>query len=573
MPDVSGIDKIFDYLVPDELHERLTVGARVRVVLNGRRVGGWVTDIAPHGERDQHVALDRLSPIVSLSGLGVEADVVVLTQWVSKKWWGPWRAVLASASAPRVRERPAHSRRGDGVTSTADSVTEAAEGLWSSGGGLLCVPPLASSLSCVAAAAQHGPVLVICPTIRMAIAGAAALRRRGLSTALMPDDWDNARAGVDVVIGTRSAVFAPVADLSSIVVIDEHDEALHEERVPTWNAVEVARERARRSSVPFYSTSPVPSVASLFASRSAAIWVHSEREWPRIDVMNLDDVPVRGSLLSSALLQAIAHPTHSTVCVLNTKGKARLLACKSCRDIQRCSECLSLLSQGDDGMLTCLRCSRECGSVCQKCGRSSFVVLRGGVTQLRTQLEANGASEIVEVTSDSDDNWTHGRIFIGTEAVLYRIPSTDTVVFADIDRDLGAARMSAGSEVLALVARAARLVGANGRIIIQTRQPDHPVMVALSAQSVSQGIRTYVEADLAQRQALSLPPVTRIVRVALPSGYSINDEMIAGDVLMAREEEAVLLRSSSDVSLDATLKNLRESFGVSMRVYADPRRI
>jgi primosomal protein N' (replication factor Y) (superfamily II helicase) len=80
--------------------------------------------------------------------------------------------------------------------------------------------------------------------------GAAFLRRKGLSTALVPDEWDGARGGVDVVIGTRSAVFAPCPELKAVVVIDEHDELLKEERSPAWDATAVASERARHAGIP-----------------------------------------------------------------------------------------------------------------------------------------------------------------------------------------------------------------------------------------------------------------------------------------------------------------------------------
>lgn len=552
--------------------ERLILGARVRVVLNGRRVGGWVVDLANHGERDHHVALDRLSPLVQISGHGVDPEVVSLTKWVAQHWWGPWRAVLSSASAPRVRERAAHPRHGDDVRFVSDPVAKATQDAWSHGGGLLVVPPLASSLSCVVTAAAKGPVLAICPTVRMAVAGAAALRRRGLTTALIPDDWENARAGVDVVIGTRSSVFAPVQGLASIVVIDEHDEAFHEERAPTWDAVTVASERARRAKVPFFSTSPVPSVHSLYRQPEKTMWVRAEHEWPTIRIADLNEVPVHGSLLTSEMLQKVSDSSLSTVCVLNTKGKARLVLCKSCRAVQRCNECLSLLSQDDAGMLTCARCVRDAGSVCQKCGRSAFVVPRAGVGQLRQQIEANSSNEVVEITSDSDDKWTSGRVFIGTEAVLYRVPTADVVVFADIDRDLSAPRMTSGSEVLALIARAARIVGTRGQVIIQTRQIDHPVITALSSASIAEGIRTYLTSELSTRVSLGLPPATRVVRVALPHGYVIADEVISDDVMTAREEEALLLRSDSDEALNKSIRNLREIFGTTMRVYADPRR-
>ncbi len=569
---MSGIDKIFDYIVPDEMTSRASVGARVRINLNGRRVAGWIVDLASHGERESHLSLDRLAPLVSVSGAGVESHLVELTQWVAREWFGSWRATLSSASAPRMREKAVHARRGTSPTIPDDAVASAAIEIARQGGGLLVVPPVLSALNAVAALAGKGSVLVVCPTVRMAIMGAASLRRRGFTTALIPDDWEFARAGVDVVIGARSAVFAPCADISAIVVIDEHDESLHEERSPAWDAVAVVRERAQRENVPLVLTSPIPSMRSLVDDASRTMHVSAEVQWPAISVIDLEEVPVANSLLSSELLQAIAEKGTTTVCVLNTKGKARLIVCKSCRAVQACQQCAALLTQNDQGALLCERCNNEHGSVCVSCGRSSFVVPRGGVSQLRTQLEASSPNPIVEVTSDSDDSWTRGNVFIGTEAVLYRIPSADTVVFADIDRDLGAPRLTASSEVLALIARAARIVGAHGQLIIQTRQLSHPLMAALASGNVAGALSALGESDLAQRQLFSMPPYSRIVRITLTGEASIESATFDDTVDVAKDGDSYLLRSLSRDSIAQAVSHVREVFGTSVRVHADPRR-
>jgi primosomal protein N' (replication factor Y) len=215
VPEVSGIDKVFDYLVPESLVPRVGRGTRVRIDLNGRRVGGWIVEIGSADERtDVQVDINRLVPIVSVSGDGVEPDVVSLTQWMSQQWFGSWRATLSSASAPRMRGRHVNPRRGQNPTFPNDEVTTATRELVSRGGGVLMVPPLASALHVVAELARDGSVLVVCPTQRMAVMGAAALRRRGFTTALVPDDWDAAKSGVDIVIGARSAVLAPCQSLS-----------------------------------------------------------------------------------------------------------------------------------------------------------------------------------------------------------------------------------------------------------------------------------------------------------------------------------------------------------------------
>ena len=542
-------------------------------MLNGRRVGGWITHVSRYGEGDDSgVSLDRMMPIVSVSGLGVEPDLIPLTKWISERWWGSWRSVLSSASAPRMRERIVHSRRTRSQDISTDAVSVAAFELFQSGGGLLVVPPALSSLAVVLRLACVGPVLVICPSQKMASMGAAFLRRKGLSTALVPDEWDSARGGVDVVIGTRSGVFAPCPDVVAVVVIDEHDELLKEERSPAWDATTVASERARRAGVPFICTSAVPSAQSLHVLSGRVKNVDAEKSWPKIMIVNLSDIPVAQSLLSSELLEAVSASGDTTVCVLNTKGKARLIVCKSCRHVQACPLCASLLTYDEDNNLWCVRCQDMHGGVCLSCGRSAFTVPRGGVSQLVSQIQVSTRNPVIEISSDSPDDWSKGTVFIGTEAVLHRIPTADTVVFADIDRDLGAPRLTGTHEVLSMIAKAARMVGANGTLVIQTRQVDNPLIVALSQSDVSAALQKWNEADTAQRRAMTLPPFGAIARVSVTAPRSITEISLPAGINMARDDDAYLLRAPSREELDAAVTLLRAEFGTSIRIHIDPYR-
>ena len=542
-------------------------------MLNGRRVGGWITSVSRYGEgEDSGVPLERLMPIVSVSGMGVEPELIPLTKWVAERWWGSRRAVLSSASAPRMRGRVVHPRRNRSQEIATDAVSTAAFELFQSGGGLLVVPPAMSALAVVLRLACIGPVLVICPSQKMASMGAAFLRRKGLSTALVPDEWDNARGGVDVVFGTRSAVFAPCPDVTAIVVIDEHDELLKEERSPAWDATAVASERARLAGIPFICTSAVPSAQSLFAFSEHIMYVQAENGWPRIIVVNLSDVPVAQSLLSSELLEAVGTTGNTAVCVLNTKGKARLIVCKSCRHVQACPSCSSLLTYDDDNNLWCVRCNESHGGVCLACGRAAFTVPRGGVSQLVSQIQASTRNPVIEISSDSPDDWSKGTVFIGTEAVLHRIPSADTVVFADIDRDLGAPRMTGAHEVLSMIAKAARMVGAKGTLVIQTRQIENPLIVALSQTDVSTALQKWSDTDTAQRQSMMLPPFGAIARVSVTAPRSISEITLPSGVNMARDDEAFLLRAPSRNELDTAVAMLRQELGTAVRIHIDPYR-
>jgi len=536
-------------------------------------VGGWITDVTRYGEGDTSgVPLDRLNPLVSVSGLGIEPDLILLTKWISERWWGPWRAVLSSASAPRMRERIVHSRRTRTQDIGTDTVSAAAFELFQAGGGLLVVPPALSSLAVVLRLACIGPVLVICPSQKMASMGAAFLRRKGLSTALVPDEWDSARGGVDVVIGTRSGVFAPCPDLAAVVVIDEHDELLKEERSPAWDATAVASERARLAGIPLICTSAVPSAQSLHVLSGHITHVKTEKNWPEIVVVDLSDIPVAQSLLSTELLAAVGTSGATTVCVLNTKGKARLIVCKSCRHVQACPSCACLLTYDDDNNLWCVRCEEMHGGVCLACGRAAFTVPRGGVSQLVSQIQASTGNPVVEISSDSSDDWSKGTVFIGTEAVLHRIPTADTVVFADIDRDLGAPRMTGAHEVLSMIAKAARMVGTKGSLVIQTRQIGNPLISALSQPDVSTALQQWSDADTAQRRAMTLPPFGAIARVSVTAPRSMMEISLPGGVNMARDDDAYLVRAASRTELDAAVALLKAEFGVAVRIHIDPYR-
>ena len=101
-PDVTAVERVFDYLVPDALAPLLRVGAIVRVPLHGRRVRGWVVAdrVTPDTE-------ERLLEVLAVASQGPPAGVVALAGWIAWRWSGPRVAVLRSASAPnRVPPEP-----------------------------------------------------------------------------------------------------------------------------------------------------------------------------------------------------------------------------------------------------------------------------------------------------------------------------------------------------------------------------------------------------------------------------------------------------------------------------------
>jgi primosomal protein N' (replication factor Y) len=508
IPDVTGLDKEFDYLVPDGLDA--PVGTRVRVPLHGRRVAGWVVAVDPSAAVD----VARLRPLAAVSSRGPAPELIDLARWAAVRWAATrLRPFLVTASPPTNVSGLPPPRRSWLLPSPSH---DGAAALLATGGGLLRLPPAADVVPVLLAAVARGPVLVIAPAVDQARLLATRLRRAGLTVALQPHEWAAAAAGVDVVIGARAAAWAPCAELAAVVVVDEHDDALQEERSPTWHARDVAVERARRAGVPVLVVSACPTVNGLAAVHDRLVRpaIDDERAgWPIVELVDRSrDEPWKTSLVTSPLI-AHLRADRTVVCVHNTPGRARILACRSCRTLARCAVCDAAVGLDDDGSLVCRRCGTVRPAVCLHCGASSFANLRPGVTRLREELEAAAGRPVVAVTGRDDEPPADAGIYVGTEAVLHRVPRADVVAFLDIDAELLAPRYRAAEHAMALLVRGARLTGGRqhgGRLLVQTFLPRHEVVQAALLADPGR----LVEPERARRQLLGLPPFAALAAIS-----------------------------------------------------------
>ena len=557
VPDLTGLDKQFDYLVPDSMRAYVAVGSMVRVVLNGRRVGGWIVDL---GKPDGSVPIDRMASIAKWSGIGPTADTIDLARWAAHRWGAGRLRPFLVAGSPRsmVGSLPSASttRAGD------DGVAVPR---------LIRVPPNDDPFDVVTEILARGPALVVHPSIDDARRLAARLRHAGWSTAVHPEQWARAAAGVDVVIGGRSAVWSPCAGMRSIVVVDEHDEALQEERTPTWHARDVAIERARRADAACVLVSPCPSVSALqwagTSMRRPAV-VDERAGWPVLEIVDRTrEEPWKRSLLTSALIQHLRNPAKRIVCVHNTKGRARLLACRTCKSLQRCEKCQAAVMQDDAGMLVCRRCFTVRPVVCQNCGSGAVSLIRLGVGRLREEIEAAAGRPVGLVTGESE-SLPDCDVLVGTEAVLHRAGHADVVAFLDLDAELLAPRYRAAEQAMTLLVRAARLVGGRsggGRLVVQTFLPRHEVLQAVLHADPSRLAKVETE----RRQLLGLPPFSALAAV---SGAGAIDFASATGLESSADADVVLLRADSWDRLGQALESTPRPKGSRLRIAVDPPR-
>jgi primosomal protein N' (replication factor Y) len=440
---------------------------------------------------------------------------------------------------------------------------------------LVRLPPAADPYPLAQAAASLGNALILTPSLAAAHHLVLRLKRAGVGAVLAGRGWAQGMAGATVV-GARAAAWAPVGGLAAVLVIDEHDEGYAEERAPTWNARDVAVERARRAGVPCVLTSPAPSLEALTSPAARQVPSRAEERagWPILDVVDQRREDPRSGLYSERLVRMLREGRR-TVCVLNRKGRIKLLACGQCDELARCERCESAVEQdGDPPVLRCRRCGTERPPVCLACGASKFKALRLGVARVRDDLERLAGVPVAEITGDGDAaELPDATVYIGTEAVLHRVPDATGVAFLDIDQELLAPRYRAGEQAMALLVRAGRLVGGRqrgGRVLVQTRLPKHEVLSA-ALHGDPERLATVEEA---RRRALAFPPFSALAEISGPAAPAFVEAFgrpLGIDVLGPTDGRWLLRAPDHTILCGALAATARP--GGRVRVEVDPVRL
>jgi primosomal protein N' (replication factor Y) len=216
--------------------------------------------------------------------------------------------------------------------------------------------------------------------------------------------------------------------------------------------------------------------------------------------------------------------------------------------------------------------------VCLACGSSALKRLRVGVTRAAEELSALVGRPVSEVSGPGGGPVVQRDLLMGTEAVLHRVGPLDLVAFVDFDQELLAPRYRAGEDALAMLGRAARLVGGRrrgGRLLVQTRLPEHPALLGALLADYERWARP--EREL--RAALRLPPSCVLARL---SGEGAG-AYVAGLVAVSAGDERVqilgpsdgqwLLKADSAQGLADLLATVARPPGQRLRVEVGPRRV
>jgi primosomal protein N' (replication factor Y) (superfamily II helicase) len=498
------------------------------------------------------------------------------------------RRPLEARAAGRRGARPAGADLSPEQASAVAAVEAAAaqgrtaifllDGVTGGGKTAIYVELLARSL------ARGRPGLVLVPEIALALPlvdrlradldARVALVHSALGDGERSDEWRRIRRGeVDVVVGTRLAVLAPIADVGIVIVDEEHDAAYKSDRTPRLQARDTAVELARLADVPVVLGSATPSVEMEGRARSGEIARHRLPERlsgapPSIEVVDLRAELAAGNLgmLSRGLaeaLQALVDGAEGAkggqaILVINRRGTASVVLCRDCGHVATCPDCTRPLVFHHAGQtLRCHHCGRAwpMPTRCPQCGSARIRYLGGGTERVerevrdrfpelrvgrldRDVVERKGAAEKVV------DAFAGGRldVLVGTSLVTkgLDIPAVTLVGIVSADVALNLPDERAAERTYQLLAQAVGRAGRGdrpGRAILQTYQPEHPAIVAVAEARAE----AFYDAELDLRRRFGSPPFGRLVKLTAALADRDEAEAVArglAERLRDRAEQA-----------------------------------
>jgi primosomal protein N' (replication factor Y) len=397
--------------------------------------------------------------------------------------------------------------------------------------GLLLVPEIALALPIV-------------DRLRAELDASVALVHSGLGGGERADEWRRIRSGeVDLVVGTRLAVLAPLDGLGLIVVDEEHDGAYKSDRTPRIQARDLAIRLGELAGAAVVLGSATPAVETEGRARSGTyrrirLPDRLSGRPPTVEVVDLRaelDAGNRGMLsrpLAAAIARLDREAGERAVLVINRRGSASVVLCRDCGHVQACPECTRPLVYHQSGVtLRCHHCGRASplASRCPNCGSARIRYLGGGTERLEREVRDRFPDlrvgrldrDIVERRGAAArvlDAFADGRldVLVGTSLVTKGIdvPSVTLVGVVSADVALNLPDERASERTYQLIAQAVGRAGRGsrpGQAIVQTYLPDHPAILAVATGSPE----TFYDAELELRRRFGSPPFGRLLKLTL----------------------------------------------------------
>ena len=375
--------------------------------------------------------------------------------------------------------------------------------------------------------------------------------------------WQQIAGGeIDVVVGARSAVFAPTPRLGLIVIDEEHEPSFKQDSVPRYHTRDVALFRTRSENVPLVLGSATPSLESWQGAKEGKLrLIDMPRRVNKLPLPNVGVIDLRYEMkgrtgssvvsrpLQNAIQQTLAEQGQ-VILLLNRRGFSTHVQCPACGFVATCPNCdISLTHHREQGRLMCLYCEHttESPPICPDCKFAGIRYSGLGTERLEAEVQAR-FREAVILRMDSDTMKKPGsheaalakfrageaHILLGTQMIAKGLdfPNVMLVGVVNADTSLHFPDFRAAERTFQLVTQVAGRTGRGsrgGRVLVQTFSPEHPAIVAAMKHDFEQ----FANYELPIRAEFGYPPYREMVRV-----------IVRGEVEKRAEEFAELLSES-----------------------------
>lgn len=361
-----------------------------------------------------------------------------------------------------------------------------------------------------------------------------------------------------IVIGARSAIFAPLNDIGIIIMDEEHEFTYKQEEKPRYHARQVALERARLSHAVVILGSATPAIETYYAAEQGQHQLLTMQE--RIDGAALPPIAVvdmraelklgRRSVLSHALQQLLKETLErqeQAIILLNRRGYATFVMCRECGHIVECPHCdVSLVYHQTDRKLRCHYCqmTQATPAVCPACHSRYIRFFGTGTQKVEEELaELFPAARVVRMDQDTTSGkHDHSRILtafakgkydilLGTQMVAkgHDVHNVTAVGVVAADSVLNIPDFRSAERVFSLVTQAAGRAGRGnkaGQVVVQTYNPEHYAV----ASGAKHDYQAFYEAEAVCRKGLGYPPYGQMLKLTVSAKQEISAQQQAGEI-------------------------------------------
>ncbi len=394
-----------------------------------------------------------------------------------------------------------------------------------------------------------------------------AILHSGLSSGERFDEWQRILMGeAQIVIGARSAIFAPLKNIGLIVIDEEHDNSYNSDSNPRYNTIEVAKERARLCSASLVLGSATPSLVSYHNAMTGVYQLLemkeriNKRELPPLKIVDMGNEIREGNtgVFSFALKQALIKTIeegNQAMLFINRRGFASFMMCKKCGFVAKCKDCdVSLVYHKFDSALKCHYCGNryKVFTECPECGNQSLSTGAIGTQRVVQELKEflpnasigrmdNDTTKTkdshLKILSDFREKKT--QILVGTQMIAkgHDFPAVTTVGIVDADVSLYQTSYTSTEQTFELITQVAGRAGRadkSGEIYLQTYVPRHYVYKLASYYDYP----AFYKKEINLRETTLYPPFVKIIRILFTS----EDENLAKTAAKVYYEEVKQLK-------------------------------